>query len=310
MKPATHSPIHLSLPGAFHYEHTLYSHGWCALLPFSLDTSSNVLRRTITLPRRRTAVLTFEPQRNHSMRCGIEHRGALRDADWSVAQQSIRSMFQLDQKLDAFYRRISPDTRFGWMAQKKTGRMLRGLTFFEDVIKMVLTTNCAWSLTETMTERLVRRFGTPAGADSPAFPDAEAIADASEAELRSEVKLGYRAPYVLALSRRVASGVLDIEAFRTSTAPAEELYKELLRLEGVGPYAAGNLLKLLGRFDYLGLDSWCRASFSKLHGNGATVSDAEIERFYAAYDEWKGLVMWLDVTQHWYAEKFPFLAQT
>jgi 3-methyladenine DNA glycosylase/8-oxoguanine DNA glycosylase len=310
MNAAKHSPIHLKLPGAFHYEHTLYSHGWCALLPFSLDTSTNVLRRTIALPRRRTAVLTFEPLRGNSMRCGIEHGTALSEADLDAAHRSIRTMFQLDQKLDAFYRRISTDTQFGWMARLKTGRMLRGLTFFEDVIKMVLTTNCAWSLTESMTERLVRRFGAPAGNDSPAFPTAEAIAAASEAELRSEVRLGYRAPYVLALSKRAASGATNIEAFRTSDAAAGELYKELLRLEGVGPYAAGNLLKLLGRFDYLGLDSWCRAAFSKLHGNGADVSDGDIERFYAPYEEWKGLVMWLDVTQHWYAKKFPFLAAT
>jgi 3-methyladenine DNA glycosylase/8-oxoguanine DNA glycosylase len=309
MNPAKYSPIHLTLPRAFHYEHTLYSHGWCALLPFSLDTSTNVLRRTIELPRRRTAVLRFEPLPGNSMRCGIEHRGVVRSTDLDHAERSIRCMMQLDQKLGAFYRRISPDDQFGWMARFKTGRMLRGLTFFEDVVKMVLTTNCAWSLTEIMTERLVRRFGTPAGDDSPAFPSAEAIAATSETELRSEVRLGYRAPYVLALSRRVASGALDIEAFRASAAPAEELYKELLRLEGVGPYAAGNLLKLLGRFDYLGLDSWCRAAFAKLHGNGAAVSDADIERFYESYEEWKGLVMWLDVTQHWYAEKFPFLTE-
>ncbi len=28
----------------------------------------------------------------------------------------------------------------------------------------------------------------------------------------------------------------------------------------------------------------------------------------APYEEWKGLVMWLDVTRQWYADKFPFLA--
>jgi len=31
------------------------------------------------------------------------------------------------------------------------------------------------------------------------------------------------------------------------------------------PYAAGNLLKLIGRYDYLGLDSWVRAQWTRLH---------------------------------------------
>ena len=67
-----------------------------------------------------------------------------------------------------------------------------------------------------------------------------------------------------------------------------------------------NLLKLLGRYDYLGLDSWCRAKFAELHNGGTPVPDTEIEGYYAPFEEWKGLVMWLDVTRQWYALKFPF----
>ncbi len=310
MVPAMRTPVDVPLPKAFHYEHTLYSHGWCALLPYSLDAGSNVLRRVVVLADSRTALLSCAPQGAHGMRCTVEHRGRLKKSDTEELHRQISDMFRLDQDLGSFHRRIAKDAVFGWMAKARAGRMLRCPTFFEDVIKMVLTTNCTWSLTETMTERLVQRFGITQNGFPPAFPDAAAIAQASETELRAEVKLGYRAPYVLALSKRVASGTLDIESFRTSSAPAKELYKALLSLEGVGPYAAGNLLKLLGRFDYLGLDSWCRSAFARLHGNGSPVDDAEIERFYEPYDEWKGLVMWLDVTRHWYTEKFPFLNES
>jgi N-glycosylase/DNA lyase len=237
----------------------------------------------------------------------LEHAGRLRKTDLAFLTERLATMLHLALDLTPFHRRMKSHADCAWMAEARAGRMLRGATFFEDVIKMILTTNCSWSFTERMNERLVAAFGSGTG-EARDFPTPEALAASSEAQLRNDIKLGYRAPYVLALSRRVAAGALDIEAFRSSTAPAAALFKELHALEGVGPYAAGNLLKLLGRFDYLGLDSWCRAAFSRMYANGGPVSDADIERFYAPFDEWQGLVMWLDVTRQWYAEKFPFLA--
>ena len=41
------------------------------------------------------------------------------------------------------------------------GRMLRCQTVFEEVIKTILTTNCNWSATVKMTERLVTELGEP-----------------------------------------------------------------------------------------------------------------------------------------------------
>ncbi|MDT8322630.1 MAG: 3-methyladenine DNA glycosylase, partial [Bacteroidota bacterium] len=99
---------------------------------------------------------------------------------------------------------------------------------------------------------------------------------------------------------------IAIEDFRRSTLPSAELYRELRAIKGIGEYAASGLLKLLGRYDRLGLDSWCRMKFAEIHNGGTPVSDAAIEAYYAPFEQWKGLVMWMDVTRHWYAEKFPF----
>lgn len=301
------TPLPFPVPRAFHFEHTVLSHGWCALSPFSYEQNTRVLTRTLALPDGRGSTITCRPGPGSSVLVEVEHTGRLRQADLAFLTTRLVTMLHLDLDLAPFHRRMKTHPEFAWMAKARAGRMLRGATFFEDVIKMILTTNCSWSFTERMNERLVAAFGSGTGAARD-FPTPEALADSSEARLRNDIKLGYRAPYVLALSRRVASGSVDIEAFRSATAPAAELFKELRALEGVGPYAAGNLLKLLGRFDYLGLDSWCRAAFSRMYSNGGPVSDADIERFYAPYEEWKGLVMWLDVTRQWYADKFPFLA--
>jgi len=221
-------------------------------------------------------------------------------------QSAAAEMLNFGLDLRPFYRRIRDDDAFAWIARHRAGRMLRGLTFFEDAVKMILTTNCSWALTEQMNTRLIEAFSAADTHGRRDFPPPEAIADSSESFLRREVKLGYRAPFVLELSRRVARGDLEIESFRTSDTPAEELLRELRAIKGIGTYAAGNLLKLLGRFDYLGLDSWCRAKFAQKYNGGTPVDDRRIEAFYAPYEEWKGLIMWMDVTRHWYDDKFPF----
>jgi len=297
----------LDFPKHFHYEHTIYSHGWCALSPFTLHEHTLQLDRVIALPGHRIATLRFTPAGRYGMQCLLDVDGKPRSTDEAVARKHVEHIFHLTLDLRPFHTRIAHDTRFSWMAKARAGRMLRCPNFFEDVIKMVLTTNCSWSSTTRMTAKLVQLLGRSGRDGTQAFPEADAIADCSETFLRTEAKLGYRAAYILAFSRRIVSGTYDIEEFRTSSASSTELYRELLGFEGVGPYAAANLLKLLGRFDYLGLDSWSRAAFSRLHGNGMTVSDADIESFYARHEEWKGLVMWLDVTRHWYTEKFPRL---
>ena len=70
------------------------------------------------------------------------------------------------------------------------------------------------------------------------------------------MRVGYRAPSIHELAVRVASGELDLESLKTSDLPTLELRKELLKIKGVGPYAAANLLLILGRGDFIPVDSW------------------------------------------------------
>jgi N-glycosylase/DNA lyase len=182
--------------------------------------------------------------------------------------------------------------------------LLRAPTLYEDVVKMICTTNCAWSLTEAMVGKLVSLFGGETDGGRHAFPEPRAIAESTERTLRSRCSMGYRAPYILELSRRVASGELELEPLRRSAAQAPELFETLRTIKGVGPYAAGNLLKLLGRYDHLGLDSWVRAQYAQLHARGRAVKDTTIERRYAPLGRWRGLFFWLEMTKSWHDEKF------
>jgi N-glycosylase/DNA lyase len=116
---------------------------------------------------------------------------------------------------------------------------------------------------------------------------------------RDKIRAGYRAPYLKELAQRVATGALDVESWLTNDEPLADLIKEMKSVKGVGNYAAENLLKLIGRYDGLALDSWTRAQFARSRNHGRVASDKKIARFYARFDSWRGLVLWCDMTRHW-----------
>jgi N-glycosylase/DNA lyase len=177
--------------------------------------------------------------------------------------------------------------------------LLRAPTVFEDLVKMICTTNCSWALTEKMVSGLVDELGRESDAGRKSFPTAEAMAGVSEKFYRDRVRAGYRSPYLKELAQRVASGELDVESWLKIDLSHDQFMKELKRVKGVGNYAAENLLKLLGRYDGLALDSWTRAQFAKTRNNGRAASDKKIARFYSRFNSWRGLVLWCDMTRHW-----------
>jgi 3-methyladenine DNA glycosylase/8-oxoguanine DNA glycosylase len=117
---------------------------------------------------------------------------------------------------------------------------------------------------------------------------------------RDVVRAGYRAPYLKELADRVAGGELDVESWVSSDLPTAELKREMKKVKGVGDYAAENLLKLVGRYDVLALDSWVRAKFAKVRNKGRACDDKKIARFYSRYGHWRGLVLWCDMTRDWF----------
>ena len=219
--------------------------------------------------------------------------------------EGTANVLRLDQDLSPFYLRASNDPDLAWAA-RGAGRMLRSPTVFEDVVKTVCTTNCAWSATIRMVDALVTHLGDPAiGGEGPlsnAFPTPSAMAEAPESFYRDVVRSGYRGAYLIALARSVASGELDLEAYATATpamVPDSELEVTLLALPGVGPYAAAHIMMMLGRHSRLVLDSWTRPTYTRLTGRTRPVSDRQIERRFRSYGEFAGLAFWLYVTRDW-----------
>jgi len=104
--------------------------------------------------------------------------------------------------------------------------------------------------------------------------------------------VGYRASAIHELGQRVAAGDLDIESYRTSTLPTLELRKELLKIRGVGPYAAANLLMILGRPDFIPVDTYALKMVSHEWHRGRPVTPKQVEKAFSKWGEYKGLAFW------------------
>ncbi len=208
-------------------------------------------------------------------------------------------MFRLDDDLREFYQVVTGDPDFTWVAHEGAGRLLRSPTVFEDLVKMICTTNCSWALTKKMVSGLVNELGRESADGRKSFPTPAAMAEKPARFFRDQIRSGYRAPYLAELAQRVASGSLNVEAWLANEIPLNELIKEMKSVKGVGNYAAENLLKLIGRYDGLALDSWTRAQFARLHNKGRVASDKKISRFYSRFNSWRGLALWCDLTRDW-----------
>jgi 3-methyladenine DNA glycosylase/8-oxoguanine DNA glycosylase len=214
----------------------------------------------------------------------------------------VRHMLRLDDDLSAFYVAAAADPRLAWTVTG-AGRMLRSPTVFEDLVKTICTTNCAWSATVRMVTALVGELGTPAvGApELRSFPAPEVMAAAGDEFYRDVARAGYRGPYLRTLATDVAEARLDLEGIADHALSDDEVADRLLALAGVGPYATAHMMMLLGRYRRLTLDSWTRPKYRRVTGR-PRVSDKGIERAFRRYREFAGLAFWMTLTEDWLAQ--------
>jgi 3-methyladenine DNA glycosylase/8-oxoguanine DNA glycosylase len=278
------------IPQYFSLRSVLLSHGWSGLPPFVVSSDHKQIKFAFTGKSKPTTVAISQEKE----KLIIESKRKL-SAD---EIQTIEWMFGLNSNMSGFFDLAHQHDR-AWIQEHHMGRMLRAETVFEDLIKLILTTNCTWSLTKKMVGDICVKLGEKHG-DIHCFPTPVAIAKKTEAYFTNTVKLGYRAPYVLKIAKMVSKGALNVESWKTDARPYEILKKEILALPGAGPYVAENLLRLLGKYDGLGVDSWVRGQLQKMWNNRKQPDDKKILKQYKKFGEYKGLILWCDVTRSWH----------
>jgi 3-methyladenine DNA glycosylase/8-oxoguanine DNA glycosylase len=276
---------------------TLASHGVADLPPNRLDEETWTLETTLAVDGRAHTLRVSSGRHRHARMELLAGRTSTRDRAALLA--TVRHMLRLDEDLSRFYALLAEDRELAWVT-RGAGRMLRGATVFEDVVKTVCTTNCAWSGTVRMVSALVEHLGVE-GRHGRAFPQAAAMAEAADDFYREVARAGYRGPYLRAIASAVAEGTLDLEELDSSSDLTDnEVAGRLLGLPGIGPYATAHVMMLVGRYRRLILDSWTRPTYARLT-HRRTVTDKGIERRFRRYGDFAGLAFWLYLTRDWVA---------
>lgn len=159
---------------------------------------------------------------------------------------------------DRILRRILPHT---------TGIALMRQDPWECLVSFVISAFNNIPKIELTLEKLCHRYGRP-------FPSPQTLAGARLRELRSCL-LGYRAPYLLEMAKRIAAGGFELSEL--ADVPYAEARKLLLTLPGVGHKVADCvLLFAYGKGEAFPVDVWVKRAVERWYFNGRPATEKRI----------------------------------
>ncbi|MDX1623808.1 MAG: hypothetical protein R3199_07485, partial [Gemmatimonadota bacterium] len=287
------------MPADFDFEATVRSHGWCRLAPFGWRPQAARLEYRFRLPGGGAATVAMGQPGGRGSGVELEvvggtgRRTGLERGDRAAIEEGLRRALRLDESIAPFHelcREAGPP--FDRAPQIGFGRLLRAPTAFEDLAKVLATTNTRWSGTEAMVAKLVELSG-----GEGTFPTAEEVVGLGPEALR-KARWGYRAEYLVELASRVASGEIEPERWDAWPGTTAELEERIRELPGFGPYASAQVLGLMGRYDRIGVDSVFRAFVRDRHfpdRGDDPPTEARMRAVYRSWGGWRALAYWFEV---------------
>jgi len=249
------------------------SYGYFLLWPNHWDVVAQALSRVLMLPHGPAVVrVTQESTDARTIMGGkvvAQFHRALRAGESAEATKQLVRMLRLDESAETIAEFHKADPRW---EKSGRGRLFRSPTLFEDVLKTVTSCNVQWPGTIQMNRRLCEVVGeriTIGGSgggtrsrvsiDAYSFPDAKTLAATRPESLRARCRVGYRDKRIVELaalfSAPASNGGIDQAWLEDPSTPDEKVFTALIDLPGVGPYAAANIMQLLGRYSRLPLDT-------------------------------------------------------
>jgi 3-methyladenine DNA glycosylase/8-oxoguanine DNA glycosylase len=250
--------MNLKTPGDYLLRRDVCSYGYFLLAPNHWDPRAAVFSRVVTLGDGPALVQVQQDGRAGSELAVKADRAISRAEKKDLAAQLTR-MLRLDEDASTLAEFHDRDPRFAGIGR---GRLFRSPTLFEDVIKTVTSCNVTWPNTVNMNRRICEVLGDSVevkGGKRHAFPTAKKLARTRPTTLRSRCRVGYRDERIVELARLFTTprskGGVNAAWMEDPATPDDALYDALIELPGIGPYAAANMLQLLGRYHLLPCDT-------------------------------------------------------
>jgi 3-methyladenine DNA glycosylase/8-oxoguanine DNA glycosylase len=245
------STLNIQAPNDFNLARDVCSYGYFLLAPNHWDVDHQHMLRVLELDDGPTLCKIDQPSNQSTVRVRARFDRTLSRAEQSTAKQRITRMLCLNTTHDEINSFHKVDPRW---KKHGAGRLFRSPTLFEDVIKTVTSCNVTWPSTVNMNRRLCEVCGRKSQSGVPSFPTAKKLARTRVGTLRGRCRVGYRDQRIIDLAKIFSKGQID-EHWLENTATDDEVFKYLITLPGIGPYAAGNIMQLMGRYSRLALDT-------------------------------------------------------
>ena len=160
----------------FDFRATALSHGWLMLPPFRWDEEGAILSYLLKSSSGGLLRLQISAARG-GVRVDLPDQDRLNPALQAEVTDAVARMLNIDWDLRPFYRAMRAHEGYAWLEAERRGRILVCPGLWEDLAKVLLTTNCSWSQTINMTRQLCQ-LGAPHPADPDwrAFPTPQRIA--------------------------------------------------------------------------------------------------------------------------------------
>ncbi|MBN1259807.1 MAG: hypothetical protein JXB35_03920 [Anaerolineae bacterium] len=283
----------LTIPDGFSLAEILTRSCWLLHPPFSIGKTNAWLERVERFASGRTTMLTI---RQTAAGLLLRINDALTGTETEEASHKTWRMLRLGENLTPFLDRARKDPALR-LYLRQGARFLRGTTFFEDLIKALITTNAPDELARHQIAGLVDRLGDPL----PSNPTHHAFP--TPRQLRQEPAQLHDL-FGANMGRLISASVahyLDREELLESLAgaqrPLAEIEQEVAAIPGASPYCQALMMLALGRYDYLP-----QIPFWQLHSQTQDAVPAwepkTGERTFDDWQPWGGLVFWLRNWEH------------
>jgi len=176
-------------------------------------------------------------------RVNIYSRKTLLEKFFDGLIPEIRWRFNFDLDISEFCEKFKADKVLGPIIKKWKGmKPIAANSLYETLVIYVVLQNATVRRSVQMLENLFEKLGKKVEFDEKvlsAFWEPSQMARSTEQVLR-DLKVGYRAKYLLKISEQFAKGEIDEFALRKMS--MDEIKKEMLKLYGIGPASVGYLL--------------------------------------------------------------------
>ncbi|MQF64813.1 hypothetical protein FIM04_01645 [SAR202 cluster bacterium AC-409-J13_OGT_754m] len=258
-------------------KHTVLSHGWFQLAPWTWDSNSGVLSRLELFQDGYLSLISCSQINSKSIFVQVpksdsnfvdENSIKTKVKRWLSLDWNPRPAIQLSNTID-------PD--ISDFIQAGGGRFLRGSSFYEDCIKTILTINANWQFTVRMAKDLSEKLG------QGSFPTPSIIKQTGPTVLRNDLRLGFRAEVIFGLTQQLLDRGIITESGILKKVDLG--FQDMIRFHGLGPYSVHHILMLIHDYEMIPVDSEV-ASYCK---NTLNIDSMNIQEHFAKWDKYRFL---------------------